>query len=142
SSKTYGSTVSFSGSEFTSSGLKNGEMVGSVSLASAGAVATAGVAGSPYVITASAATGGSFNVGNYSITYLNGTLGVTPAPLGIAANSATRLYGDANPAFSAVYNGFKNGETTAALTGALALATPAVATSNVGIYAITPSGQS
>ena len=69
-------------------------------------------------------------------------MSVTPAPLGIAANSATRLYGDANPAFSATYTGFQNGETPAALTGALALATPAIPTSNVGNYAIIPSGQS
>ncbi|MCK9364824.1 MAG: hypothetical protein M0P74_14650, partial [Syntrophales bacterium] len=141
-SKTYGSAVSFTGSEFSSNGLKNGETVGSVSLASLGAVATAGVADSPYDITASAATGGTFNAGNYTISYVDGALGVTPAPLGIAANSATRLYGDANPAFSATYTGFQNGETTAALTGALALATPAVAASNVGDYAIIPSGQS
>jgi filamentous hemagglutinin family protein len=141
-SKIYGSTKSFSGTEFSSTGLKNGETVGSVSLVSAGAPATAGVAGSPYVITAGNAAGGSFSAGNYSISYVNGALGVTPAPLGIAANSATRLYGDANPAFSASYTGFQNGETTAALTGALALATPAVLTSGVGNYAITPSGQS
>ncbi|MCF8078952.1 MAG: hypothetical protein K9K88_06700 [Desulfobacterales bacterium] len=141
-SKIYGDTVSFTGTEFGSSGLKNGETVGSVSLASAGAAATAGVAGSPYDITASAATGGTFDPGNYTISYFDGALGVIPAPLGIAANSATRLYGDANPAFSATYTGFQNGETTDALTGALALTTPAVAISNVGSYAIIPSGQS
>ena len=141
-SKTYGSTVSFTGTEFTSTGLKNAETVGSVSLTSSGAAATAGVAGSPYAITASAATGGTFSAGNYTITYVDGALGVTPAPLGIVANSASRLYGDANPAFSATYTGFQNGETPAALTGALALTTPAVASSNVGNYAITPSGQS
>ncbi|MHB8166506.1 MAG: MBG domain-containing protein, partial [Sulfuricella sp.] len=141
-SKTYGSTVSFTGTEFSSIGLKNNETVGSVNLASAGAAASAGVAGSPYVITASAATGGTFNAGNYTISYVDGTLGVIRAPLGIAANSATRLYGDANPAFSATYTGFQNGETAAALSGTLALATPAIPASNVGNYAITPSGQS
>ncbi|MDO8811761.1 MAG: MBG domain-containing protein [Gallionella sp.] len=79
---------------------------------------------------------------NYTITYVDGALGVTPAPLGIATNSATRLYGDANPVFSATYSGFQNGETAAALTGALAFATPAIPASNVGNYAITPSGHS
>ena len=64
--KTYGSTVSFAGTEFSSTGLKNGETVGSVSLASVGAAPTAGVAGSPYDITASAATGGTFKAGNYT----------------------------------------------------------------------------
>ena len=113
-----------------------------MSLASAGAAPTAAVAGSPYAITASAATGGSFSAGNYTISYVDGALGVSPAPLGIAANSATRLYGDANPAFSATYTGFQNGETTAALTGALAFTTPAIPSSNVGNYALIPSGQS
>jgi len=113
-----------------------------VSLASAGAAPTAGVSGGPYDITASAATGGTFSAGNYSISYADGTLGVTPAPLGIAANSATRLYGDANPAFSATYTGFQNGESAATLTGSLAFTTPAIPASNVGNYAINPSGQS
>jgi hypothetical protein len=140
--KIYGSTVSFAGTEFSSAGLKNSETIGGVSLASAGTVATASVAGSPYAITPSNATGGSFTPSNYTISYVNGVLGVTPAPLGIAANSTTRLYGDANPAFSATYTGLQNGETAAALTGALALTTPAVASSNVGNYAVTPSGQS
>ena len=141
-SKTYGDTVSFTGSEFSSTGLKNGETIGRVNLDSAGKVATAGVADSPYDITASAASGGTFSAGNYTITYVDGALGVIRAPLGIAANSAARLYGDANPAFSATYTGLKNGEIPAALTGTLALATPGGAASNVGNYAITPSGQS
>jgi hypothetical protein len=46
-SKTYGTAFGFTGSEFTSSALQNGENIGSVTLASAGASATAHVAGSP-----------------------------------------------------------------------------------------------
>src|SRR5262249_6300244 len=56
-SKTYGQTLTFAGTEFTSSGLLNGESVGAVSLTSTGAAPTAGVAGSPYAIVASNATG-------------------------------------------------------------------------------------
>ncbi len=142
-SKVYGETVSFTGTEFGSTGLKNGETIGSVSLTSAGAAATSGVAESPYDITASAAAGGTFNPGNYTISYIDGSLGVIPAPLGITANSTTRLYGDANPAFGATYKGFRNGETPAtALIGALTFATPAIPASNVGKYTITPGGQS
>src|SRR5204863_5607059 len=51
-------------------------------------------------------------------------------------------YGGANPVFSATYSGFRNGETAAALSGTLALATAATPASNVGNYAIVPSGQS
>jgi hypothetical protein len=140
-SKTYGSTFLFNGSEFTSSGLQNSETVGSVSLASAGAAAGAHVLGSPYAITPSAATGGTFTPTDYAISYVNSALVVNPASLGIAANSTTRVYGNANPAFSATYTGFQNGETAAALGGTLAYATPAIPGSNVGNYVIAPSGQ-
>ncbi|MDZ4201765.1 MAG: MBG domain-containing protein, partial [Gallionella sp.] len=127
---------------FTSSGLQNSDTIDSVTLTSAGTAATAHVIGSPYTITPSAATG-TFTLTDYAITYNNALTGFTvnTAALGITADNATRLYGDANPAFSATYTGFQNGETAAALTGALAFATPATSASNVGNYTITPSGQ-
>jgi len=56
----------------------NGETVGSVTETSPGTVATAPVAGSPYLITPSSATGGTFTPSNYLITYLTGLLAVTP----------------------------------------------------------------
>src|SRR6185295_6142382 len=55
--KTYGDTVSFAGTEFTTNGFINGDTVANVTLASAGAAATATVGGSPYAITPSAAVG-------------------------------------------------------------------------------------
>ena len=55
--KAYGDVFGLVGTAFSSSGLKNGETIGSVSLTSLGAPATAGVAGSPHAITPSAATG-------------------------------------------------------------------------------------
>src|SRR5207244_3710503 len=64
-SKTYGDAFTFDGSEFTASGLVNSDAVDSVTLTSAGAAATATVAGSPYDITASAATG--TGLANYAI---------------------------------------------------------------------------
>ena len=79
-SKMFGQTVVFGGgsAQFTSSGLQNGEMIGSVTLTCAGGVATATVAGSPYAITPSAATGGTFAAGNYAIAYVPGMLTVNP----------------------------------------------------------------
>ncbi len=65
-SKTYGQTVTFAGTEFTTTGLVNGDTVNSVTLTSAGADPTATVAGSPYAITASAAVG--TGLGNYTIS--------------------------------------------------------------------------
>ena len=76
-SKVYGQTPALSG--FDASALVNGETVGSVTLASVGQVATAGVVGSPYAVVPSNATGGTFTPSNYSISYVNGVLTVTPA---------------------------------------------------------------
>ncbi|MCF8052482.1 MAG: hypothetical protein K9L59_14665 [Desulfobacterales bacterium] len=107
-SKTYGSTVSFTGSEFSSTGLKNGETVGSVNLASAGTAPTAGVAGSPYDITASSATGGTFNAANYTISYVDGILGVTPVPLIVTADAQSKVYGTSDPALTFGATGLVN----------------------------------
>jgi len=80
-SKTYGQTVVFgSGSTlFTSSGLQNGETIGSVTLAVGGNGGAPTASAGSYTITPSAATGGTFQAGNYAITYLPGTLTITQA---------------------------------------------------------------
>jgi len=85
-SKTYGQAVTFgSGSTlFASSGLQNGETIGSVNLTCGGGAAAA--ADPSYPITPGAATGGTFAAGNYSITYVNGTLTVTGAPYSVWAS--------------------------------------------------------
>ncbi|HZV33047.1 MAG TPA: YDG domain-containing protein, partial [Verrucomicrobiae bacterium] len=130
-SKTYGQTVTFgSGStNFTSSGLQNGDTIGSVTLAVSGngGASNAPVSGSPYTITASAATGGTFNSTNYSITYNSGSLTVGPAALTVTADSFSRAYGETNPVFTAEYTNFVNGETlaTSDVQGAPALVTAA-----------------
>ncbi len=103
--KTYGQTFNFAGTEFTSSGLQNGETIGSATLASSGAVNTANVVGSPYAITGSNATGGTFNAGNYTITYVNGAMTVNPAIVNI---SGSRSY-DGTTAFNATSFGTVNG---------------------------------
>jgi hypothetical protein len=141
--KTYGQTLTFTGAEFTTSGLQNGETIGSVTLASAGAAPTAGVAGSPYAITASNATGGTFNAGNYAIAYADGALTVNPATLTVTASDQSKPYGQtfvfAGTEFVAA--GLANGETI----GSVTLASPGAApTASVagGPYAITASGAS
>jgi hypothetical protein len=68
-SKVYGSTFAFTGTEFSASGLKNGESVGFADFASTGAGPTAGVAGSPYAITVANPRAGTFDASNYSISY-------------------------------------------------------------------------
>jgi hypothetical protein len=82
-SKSEGSTLTFAGTEFTTSGLVNGDAVTSVALTSTGAAATA--EDGTYSIAASAATGTGLS--NYTIAYVAGTLTVAEPP--IAASPAT-----------------------------------------------------
>jgi len=132
--KTYGQAVTFAGIEFTTSGLENSDSVSSVTLTSAGAAATAGVAGSPYSIVPSAATG--TGVANYTISYMNGSLTVTPAVLTVTANRANTFSGAPLPAFTATITGFLNGDTQAVVTGTPVLTSTATAASPVGTYPI------
>ncbi|XKH61858.1 filamentous hemagglutinin N-terminal domain-containing protein [Halomonas sediminis] len=77
--KVFGETFVLSPQAFTSEGLVNAETVDSVTLTSDGTVATASVDGSPYAITPSDATGGTFDPGNYAINYVEGALFVSAA---------------------------------------------------------------
>jgi hypothetical protein len=136
--KTYGQTVTFAGTEFTSGGLLNNDTVSSVTLASSGAAATATVAVSPFTIVPSAAVGTGLN--NYTITYANGTLTVNPATLTVRADSQTKTYGQtvsfAGTEFTT--RGLLNSDTvnSATLTSSGA---PAVATVAGSPYTIVPS---
>src|SRR5439155_297043 len=71
----YGTALAFAGTEFTTSGLVNGDTVTSAALDSTGKTATAGVSGSPYAVTIASAAG--TGLGNYSTSYVPGTLNVT-----------------------------------------------------------------
>jgi hypothetical protein len=63
-------------------------------------------------------------------------------PLTITANNATRLYGAPDPAFTATYSGFVNGDTPAVLSGTLKCTSTDTTASSVGSYAINCSGLS
>ncbi len=116
-SKSYGQVLSTTGTAFTSSGLKNNETIGQVALNSLGNAATASVTGGPYVITSSAATGGTFDANNYTITYANGNLTVNPAPLTITANSLNKTYGQVTTLNATDFTptGLQNAETVGAV---------------------------
>jgi filamentous hemagglutinin family protein len=136
-SKTYGSTLAFAGTEFATSGLVNGDSVTSASLASTGAAATAGVAGSPYAITATGA-GGS-GLANYAISYVTGALTVNPALVNVTALGGASTYGSspANPGLSAT--GLQNGQAVGVLTG-LSNSFGIANTSNAGSYTLSVAG--
>src|SRR5678815_4310299 len=143
-SKIYGSTFTFAGTEFTATGLKNGENVGLVDLASVGAAATANVAGSPYAITIGNARGGTFNPSNYTLSYVEGALSVTPAGLTITARSQSKEYGEVlsfvGTEFASV--GLLNGDAISgvSLSSAGTLATAGVAGSPYAITAANATG--
>jgi hypothetical protein len=139
-SKTYGVTLALGTTAFTTSGLQNSEAVGVVTLTASGTppgTAATAATGS-YTITPSAATGGTFNPANYSITYATGTLTVNPTALTVTADTKTKTYGAADPAFTVSFAGFVNSDTSASLGGTLSLTR--APGENVGSYLITPSG--
>ena len=90
-----------------------------------------------YVITPEGLTSG-----NYDITFVNGSLSITLAPLTITANDDTKVYDGL--AYSGgngvVYDGFVNGETSAVLGGTLTYGGTSQGAINTGAYAITPGG--
>ena len=106
-SKVYGQ--SFAPTGFSTMGLLNADTIDSVVLTSAGSATTANVSGSPYTITGSNASG--TGVGNYAITYAPGALSVTPAPLSVTANDATKIYGQSFTPTSFSTTGLQNSDT-------------------------------
>ncbi len=118
------------------SGLVNNDTAGALggTLSFATAATAASGAGS-YDVTPSGLTSG-----NYAITFVKGTLTVTKAPLTVTADDKTKVYGQANPAFTASYSGLVNNDTAGALGGTLSFATAATAASGAGSYDVTPSG--
>ena len=75
---------------------------------------------------------------NYAISFTNGTLTVLPYALVVTAQDKAKNYGQPDPAFTASYSGFVNGESAGVLGGALTFSRAPGQT--VGTYAITPSG--
>jgi len=116
----------------TYSGFVNGEGVGALS----GALTFSRAAGETvgnYLITPS-----GFTSANYAITFTTGTLTIEKAALSVTAESKTKIYGAGDPAFTATYAGFVNGESAAVLGGILTFSR--APGEDVGSYLITPSG--
>jgi len=77
---------------------------------------------------------------NYSISLNNGTLTINKAALTATADDKSRAYGDANPAFSISYTGFKNGEDASVIDTEPTASTTATSTTGVGTVDITLTG--
>jgi len=121
------------------SGFVNGDTAASVTTPPT--LTTTATSASPvvvggYPITASGAVAPSY----YTINYVPGALNITPSPLTITANNASRVYGVPNPPFTASYSGFVNGDSAASLTPQPTITTTATATYPAGPYPIKASG--
>src|SRR5206468_3696444 len=118
------------------------DSVTSVTLTSAGAAATAGVGGSPYAITPSAAVGSGLS--NYNISYHDASVGLTvnAIALDITADNQSKNYG---VTFTFTGSEFTTGtrllRTSDSVTSVTLTSAGAAATATVGgsPYAITPS---
>lgn len=84
-----------------------------------------------YPITSTIADPGN-RLGNYDVTRSDGVLTVKPAPLTVNANSASRLYGAANPPLDGILIGLLNNDAISAT-----FSTSATPASSVGTYPIT-----
>jgi len=94
-------------------------------------------------ITATGAAGGTFDIGNYDVTYNSGTFMVNKAALTVTASDVSKTYdGVAFTGGNGVtYAGFVNSETDSVLGGTLAYGGTAQSAVNAGIYTLTASGQ-
>ena len=97
------------------------------------ATATSYIGTYPIVITAG-------TISDPLTKYVNGTLTITKAPLKITAGSYKKKQGEANPAFSVTYDGFKNNETASVLTTQPTIYCAATESSPAGTYEIVVSG--
>jgi hypothetical protein len=129
-SKTYGTALTFTGTEFTPVGLIPGDTITGVTLISTGAPATANAGDYSIDITPGSETFGQGLASNYTIiNYIPGTLTVNPAPLTVSANALSKVYGNIDPTLTYTPTGLL---LTDALLGSLGRA----AGQDVGTYAI------
>jgi hypothetical protein len=129
-SKVYGAALPTLTASYT--GLVNGDT--SASLTTLPTVTTTATAsshvspllGNPFVDNVSGAVDT-----DYTISYVSGTLIVTPAPLTITPDNQSKLYGAALPTLTASYTGLVNGDTSASLTTLPIITSTASASSHV-----------
>ena len=117
---------------YTITGLVNGD---TQATATTGAPSLSTTPANPvnagtYTINTAAGTMAS---SNYSLSFVNGTVTITKPTLTVTANNFSRVYGAANPTFSAVVTGAVGTDTFT-----VTESTTATAASPVGSYSIVP----
>ncbi len=111
----------------TYEGFVNGDSATSLTTkptCSTTAGSTSPVSGSPYSSSCSGAVDP-----NYALTYVQGTVVVTRAPLTVTASSGSMTYGGTTPTVTPLYSGFKNGDSASSLTTQATCSTTALSTS-------------
>lgn len=79
---------------------------------------------------------------NYSISFVNGTLTITPRTLTASVGNYSRFYNEENPTFEVQYSGFVGGEDESVIKTKATASTTATKTSDVGTYPIQVTGGS
>ncbi len=79
---------------------------------------------------------------NYSISFVNGTLTITPRTLTASVGNYSRFYNEENPTFEVQYSGFVGGEDESVLSGKATASTTANKATDVGTYPINVIGGS
>jgi len=79
---------------------------------------------------------------NYTISYIDGTLTITPRTLYASVGNYERIYNEENPAFEVKYDGFVGNDDEKSLGTKANASTTATKTSDVGSYPIKVSGGS
>jgi len=118
------------------SGLQNGETA--TVLGTGLSCTTSAVSSSPVIVSGYESTCSGAADNNYDLTYISGTVTVTPAPLTITASSGTMAYGSTPPTITPTYSGLANGDTAPAT--APVCSTTASSSSTVGSYPSSCSG--
>jgi hypothetical protein len=114
------------------------QVVGSDHLVASG-LTVGGVTGSTFT---SASLASDYALSSATVTSAPGSAAITPAPLTVRANDASRPVSQPNPPFSASYSGLQAGDSPSSLAGSVVFATLANAGSAAGNYLVTPSGVS
>ena len=120
----------------TISGFVNGDTAAVVSGASG--LKTTATAASPVGADTITVTAGTLSAANYDFPNLvSGTLTINKAHLTVTANNKSKTQGNPNPPLTSTITGFVNGDSSAVVSGAAVLSTPATTSSPAGSYAIT-----
>jgi 6-phosphogluconolactonase (cycloisomerase 2 family) len=114
----------------TIAGIKNGDNITAIYTTTATPASNVGT----YPIIPTLTDNGTGTLVNYTVTTNNGSLTVSPAPLTVTADNATRAFGAPNPVFTGTIVGIKNGDNITAT-----YSTTATTSSPVGTYPIVPA---